>query len=83
MVPENDPTVANGDSTVGIHADRVTEWLRANIQDAKPPFSFEIIKGGHSNLTFRVDDAANNAFVLRRPPLGAVIATAHDMAREH
>ena len=75
--------MANDDSTVGIHAGRVTEWFRANIEAAKPPFSFEIIKGGHSNLTFRLEDAAGNAFVLRRPPLGAVIATAHDMAREH
>jgi len=75
--------MASGDSTVGIQADRVTEWFRANIEGAEPPFSFEIIKGGHSNLTFRVGDAAGNAFVLRRPPLGAVIATAHDMAREH
>ena len=77
------PVMANPDSPVGIHSDRVTEWFRANIEGAQPPLSFEIIKGGHSNLTFRVDDAAGNVFVLRRPPLGAVIATAHDMAREH
>jgi len=71
------------DDTVGIHADRVTEWFRANIGGVEPPLRFEIIAGGHSNLTFRVEDAAGHAYVLRRPPLGAVIATAHDMAREH
>ena len=75
--------MTNDDSTVGIHAERVTEWFRANIERAEPPLSFGIIAGGHSNLTFRVEDAAGNTFVLRRPPLGAVIATAHDMAREH
>jgi aminoglycoside phosphotransferase (APT) family kinase protein len=75
--------MAKDESTVGIHADRVTEWFGANIEGAEPPFSFEIIQGGHSNLTFRVGDAAGSAYVLRRPPLGAVIATAHDMAREH
>src|SRR5206468_1913838 len=35
------------------------------------------------NLTFRVGDAAGREMVLRRPPLGHVLATAHDMAREH
>ena len=34
-------------------------------------------------MTFRVGDAAGGSYVLRRPPLGAVLATAHDMAREH
>ncbi|MQA15283.1 MAG: phosphotransferase [Pseudonocardiaceae bacterium] len=36
---------------------------------------------GRSNLTFRVDSAAGSV-VLRRPPLAAVAATAHDMGRE-
>ncbi|MGH4024491.1 MAG: phosphotransferase family protein, partial [Pseudonocardiaceae bacterium] len=39
------------------------------------------IGAGRSNLTFRVDSAAG-AVVLRRPPLGAVAASAHDMVRE-
>ena len=47
------------------------------------PFRFEQIPGGRSNLTFRVYDAHDWCFVLRRPPLGHVLATAHDMAREH
>ena len=44
---------------------------------------FELIAGGRSNLTYRVTDAAGHAWVLRRPPLGQVLATAHDMGREH
>ena len=44
---------------------------------------FELIAGGRSNLTFRVTDAAGGDWVLRRPPLGHVLATAHDMGREH
>ncbi|MGH4013732.1 MAG: phosphotransferase family protein [Pseudonocardiaceae bacterium] len=39
------------------------------------------IGAGRSNLTFRVDSAAGSV-VLRRPPLGAVAASAHDMQRE-
>jgi aminoglycoside phosphotransferase (APT) family kinase protein len=49
----------------------------------RPPLSFEPITGGHSNLTFKVTDDAGRRLVLRRPPLGAVLATAHDMGREH
>ena len=67
----------------GIDAARVTEWYAANVKGAKPPLTFSIIASGHSNLTYRVTDAAGNRTVLRRPPLGAVLATAHDMGREH
>ncbi len=67
----------------GIDAGRVTGWFRANLRQAEPPLRFEIIAGGHSNLTYKVEDARGDLFVLRRPPLGAVLATAHDMAREH
>ena len=42
----------------------------------------ELIAGGKSNLTYRVDSRAGSA-VLRRPPLGHVLPTAHDMVREH
>ena len=41
-----------------------------------------LIAGGKSNLTYRVDSPAGSA-VLRRPPLGHVLPTAHDMVREH
>src|SRR5699024_3440724 len=50
---------------------------------ATAPISFDLIAGGRSNLTYRVRDAAGGDWVLRRPPLGMVLATAHDMAREH
>jgi len=67
----------------GIDTDRVTEWFEANIAGARGPLSFSLIAGGHSNLTYGVTDAAGSRYVLRRPPLGQVLATAHDMRREH
>ena len=67
----------------GIDVASVSPWLVENIDGAVAPFSFEIIAGGRSNLTFTVTDAGGSRFVLRRPPTGAVLATAHDMAREH
>lgn len=67
----------------GLDGDRVSDWLAANIDGAEPPFRFDLIVGGRSNLTFRVVDGTGAAFVLRRPPTGHVLATAHDMEREH
>ena len=48
--------------------------------------SIDLIAAGMSNLTYVVTPAggpAEDAVILRRPPTGAVLATAHDMAREH
>jgi aminoglycoside phosphotransferase (APT) family kinase protein len=67
----------------GIDNERVSAWLAEHIPGAKAPFTFELIAGGHSNLTYRVQGADGSPLVLRRPPLGHVLATAHDMAREH
>jgi aminoglycoside phosphotransferase (APT) family kinase protein len=67
----------------GIDAAPVTDWLEANVAGARGPFTFEVIAGGHSNLTYRVVGANGVAYVLRRPPLGHRLASAHDMGREH
>ena len=70
-------------SVTGIDADAVTAWLRDHDPTARPPFRFELIAGGHSNLTYKVTDVRDTAYALRRPPLGHVLATAHDMGREY
>jgi aminoglycoside phosphotransferase (APT) family kinase protein len=67
----------------GIDVANVTDWFTANVADVRPPLSFDLIAGGRSNLTFRVRDEGDGDWVLRRPPLGHVLATAHDMGREH
>ncbi|MEO3824111.1 phosphotransferase family protein [Actinomadura sp. B10D3] len=41
-----------------------------------------VIEGGRSNLTYEVTDG-RSSWIVRRPPLGHVLATAHDMAREY
>ena len=63
--------------------DRVGAWIADHVTGTVAPFTFELIAGGRSNLTFKLVDAAGRRIVLRRPPLGHVLATAHDMAREH
>src|SRR6476620_6098723 len=67
----------------GVNEANVTAWFEANVEGVTPPLSFDLIAGGHSNLTFGVTDTAGARWVLRRPPLGHVLATAHDMRREH
>src|SRR5450759_4239802 len=42
----------------------------------------ELIQGGKSNLTYRLAEGSHN-WVRRSPPLGCVLATAHDVAREY
>lgn len=46
------------------------------------PLTGHLIAGGRSNLTYALTDGQHQ-WVLRRPPLGHVLETAHDMAREH
>ncbi len=67
----------------GIEEQAVGAWLAEHVEGAAAPFRYELIAGGRSNLTFLVTDAQGMRFVLRRPPTGHVLATAHDMAREH
>lgn len=49
----------------------------------RPPLTCERVGLGQSNLTLRIDDAAGGRWILRRPPLGRLLESAHDVAREH
>ncbi|GLZ47042.1 acyl-CoA dehydrogenase [Actinomycetospora sp. NBRC 106375] len=62
--------------------DAVVAWFRSHIDEIDGDLTFTRIAGGRSNLTFRVTDDAGHAWALRRPPLGGVLETAHDMGRE-
>jgi aminoglycoside phosphotransferase (APT) family kinase protein len=67
----------------GIDAAPVTAWLQDRVAGLEPPLAFSLIAGGHSNLTYRFIDRRGGDYVLRRPPLGHVLESAHDMGREH
>src|SRR5574337_673702 len=73
---------AQGGELPGIDRGRVAAWLEREVEGARGPFDFRLIAAGGSNLTYRVTDAAGRAYALRRPPVTARIATAHDMSRE-
>jgi aminoglycoside phosphotransferase (APT) family kinase protein len=65
----------------GLDLPAVTRWLRARgLADGE--LTAQLVAGGRSNLTY-VLSGPSRRLVLRRPPLGHVLATAHDMAREH
>src|ERR1700761_4510900 len=61
----------------GIDAAPMQAWFAANLPGARPPLTYERIAGGHSNLTYRVTDAAGTEWALRRPPLGKTLSSAH------
>lgn len=61
--------------------DALTAWVHEHVPSTSGPLSVDHLSGGSSNLTFRVRDDAND-WVLRRPPLGRLLATANDMGRE-
>jgi len=63
--------------------DRVAIWIE-RVQDLYlPPYTFELVAGGRSNLTYVVTDKDQRRFILRHPPLSHVLPTAHDMEREY
>jgi len=78
-------TTAHGaaEAPEGIDRAGVEGWFAENVAEAELPLAFDRISGGHSNLTYGVQDAAGRRWALRRPPLGKRLGSAHDMGREH
>ncbi|WP_116113890.1 phosphotransferase family protein [Austwickia chelonae] len=67
----------------GLDLQALREHLDRHLpEELTGPLHAEILTGGRSNLTYRISTATQTA-VLRRPPLGHVLASAHDMSREH
>ncbi|HSK79961.1 MAG TPA: phosphotransferase family protein [Thermoanaerobaculia bacterium] len=57
-------------------------WLEERVPGTSGPLEIEQFPGGHSNLTYLLR-FADQELVLRRPPFGTKVKTAHDMGREH
>ena len=71
------------DNITGIESvENVTAWI-ADRADVTGALDFDLVAHGRSNLTFVLTDEAGTKWVLRRPPTGHVLASAHDMGREH
>jgi len=67
----------------GIRREAVERFFADHVAGGAGPLRFALISGGRSNLTYLVERADGQRWVLRRPPLGHVLPTAHDMAREY
>jgi len=68
-----------------LDAGALRAWLVGHVPDlagSTEPLAVEQFPGGHSNLTYLVRSGARE-LVLRRPPFGSQVKTAHDMGREH
>lgn len=71
------------DELPGLDLDRLRTYLDHEVPGlVTGPLSAKVITGGKSNLTYVVTDGTGS-WVVRRPPLGHVLATAHDMPREY
>ncbi|MGY1616286.1 phosphotransferase family protein [Geodermatophilus sp. SYSU D00691] len=72
---------------VGADPAVVGPYLASVLGDEKwRSVSVDLIAAGMSNLTYTVTPeggSPDDAVILRRPPTGAVLATAHDMGREY
>ena len=69
----------------GLDLEALSTWLSTaapGLLDPAATLTGEVIAGGKSNLTYTVTDGTTRV-IVRRPPLGHVLATAHDMGREH
>lgn len=62
----------------------LTTWMRAHVPafDASADPTAQLLAGGRSNLTYLVTDASGGRWAVRRPPLGHIMPSAHDLRRE-
>lgn len=70
-------------TTAGVDEPAVAEWIGSLGIGAVSPLNFERVGNGQSNLTYSVSDAGGSRWIMRRPPLGHLLASAHDVVREH
>lgn len=75
--------MVTGEFPTGFVAPVAVPWIEETVGSLQEPIEVTQLTGGHSNLTYRIADSAGRTLVLRRPPMGNVLPTAHDMSREH
>ncbi|WP_238012156.1 phosphotransferase family protein [Dactylosporangium sp. AC04546] len=74
--------VRTDDDPPGLDISRLAGWFVLYVPGAGEITSARLIAGGRSNLTYEVGDGTNS-WILRRPPVGHLVATAHEMGREY
>lgn len=69
-------------AVVGVDVPALQRYFERHVPECAGPLGIELLHGGRSNLTYHVTDGTHR-WVLRRPPLGVLTPTAHDMDREY
>ncbi|WUI01472.1 phosphotransferase family protein [Spirillospora sp. NBC_00431] len=82
MTVDEEPPAASPSGVPGIDVARLAGWLARELRFGAIG-AIELIAGGRSNLTYAITLDGGRRIVLRRPPLGHVQPTAHDMGREY
>jgi aminoglycoside phosphotransferase (APT) family kinase protein len=87
--PSHNPSASSEteehDSSVivpGVDRAQLAAWLSTLESDVTPPLTASRIGVGQSNLTYLLADAVGRRWVLRRPPMGHLLRSAHDVLRE-
>jgi aminoglycoside phosphotransferase (APT) family kinase protein len=66
----------------GLDLPGLQRFFDLHVPETAGPLAAELLPGGRSNLTYRLTDGTTT-WVLRRPPLGGLTPSAHDMQREY
>jgi len=83
MFPQKKQDVIEVRSDETFDENKVAEFLRDKLEGGDQPLSVRQFGGGAANLTYLLTFGDTYEYVLRRPPLGPVAPSAHDMAREY
>lgn len=73
----------DSDRLEGLDPQAMSAWIEGLRLGMEAPMTFARLGVGLSNLTYLATDRKGQRVVLRRPPLGDLLASAHDVAREH
>lgn len=65
-----------------LDTEKLEPYLIEHLDGVQGPLTIEQYPAGHSNLTYLIR-LGDEAFVMRRPPFGSKVKTAHDMGREY
>ncbi len=79
-VPDPETIAVRADEQLDVS--RLEPYLRERLPETEGPLAIAQFGGGHANLTYLVA-FGDHEYVLRRPPMGPIAPSAHDMKREH
>ncbi|MGP1283243.1 MAG: phosphotransferase family protein [Parasphingopyxis sp.] len=65
-----------------LNEDNLEAWMREHVDGFAGLAAYTKFPGGQSNPTYRIEDEAGRAYVLRRKPFGPILPSAHAVDRE-